>query len=310
MTSPQAIAAFLDMMAVERAAAKNTIEAYQRDLEDAAAALSASGGDLLGASPEQLQAYQLALTTEGLADSTVARRVSSLRRFFLFCLEEGLLDQNPAADLKTPTPTKAPPSVLSREDVAKLLEGGRDHQSIKAIRNRCLLELLYSAGLRASELVSLPMSALSTRTEGYIRVVGKGDKARLCPVGGPANAAVDAYLEIRAQFRPKRGGEKPSVFVFPSSGKEGHISRRTLQNILKEASLEAGLDPTTLSPHSLRHAFASHMLQGGADLRTVQLLLGHADISTTQIYTHLLTDDLRDLLIAAHPLSKKARGEV
>ena len=194
--------------------------------------------------------------------------------------------------------------MLSREDVNQLLlacEG--DHP--KDVRDLCLLELIYSGGLRASEICGLPLTALRTRTDGYIRVIGKGDKERLCPVGRHANAAVDRYLEVRAQLMPSRNQASAAKFVFPSGGKDGHLGRRTLQNIIEVRALKAGLDPSKISPHSLRHAFATHMLQGGADLRTVQLLLGHADISTTQIYTHLLTDDLADLLAAAHPLARK-----
>ena len=148
------------------------------------------------------------------------------------------------------------------------------------------------------------MSALKTRRDGFIRVIGKGNKERLCPVGRHANHALDAYLAVREAALPKRNRAVADAFVFPSGGKDGHLSRRTLQNVLDQRAIAAGLDPTAISPHSLRHAFATHMLQGGADLRTVQMLLGHADISTTQIYTHLLTDDLADLLAAAHPLAQ------
>ncbi|MFC6198127.1 tyrosine recombinase [Ponticaulis profundi] len=296
----QRIGAFLDMLAVERGAANNTLQAYRRDLDDAVASLpsglvSASGADLTG--------YQQSLSKQGMAASTIARRLSALRQFYRFEVEEGLRTTNPASDLVTPTLRRNVPDVHSREDMTTLL-AACEGESMRDRRDLCLLELIYSAGLRASEICALPMSALKTRRDGFIRVIGKGNKERLCPVGRHANHALDAYLAVREASLPKRNRAVADAFVFPSGGKDGHLSRRTLQNVLDQRAIAAGLDPTAISPHSLRHAFATHMLQGGADLRTVQMLLGHADISTTQIYTHLLTDDLADLLAAAHPLAQ------
>lgn len=300
------INAFLEMQAVERAASDNTLAAYRRDLNDAAAFLSGAGRDLVTTDRSGLSEYQQSLSDEGFAASTIARRISALRQFYRFELEEGLRDTNPAQGLSAPDANREVPDVLSREEVAALLSACEgDHA--KDIRDLCLLELVYSAGLRASEVCTFPMTALHTVKDGYIRVLGKGQKERLCPVGGPAQRALQAWLDIRSDQLPPRNRKMAEKFVFPSGGADGHLGRRTLQNIIHDRALKAGLDPARISPHSLRHAFATHMLQGGADLRTVQVLLGHADISTTQIYTHLLTDDLADMLVAAHPLANRSR---
>lgn len=301
MSDAQRIADFLDMLSVERGAARNTLEAYRRDLSDASLAMPDGIG---GASHEDVTQWQQSLSREGLASSTIARRMSALRQFYRFELEEGIRSDNPASRVDVPHIQRHVPEVLSREEITLLLEActGPDP---KDFRDLCLLELIYSAGFRASEVCALTVSALPTRHQGFIRVIGKGNKERLCPVGRHANAALDQYLDFRNVFMPGKNQLLAKSFLFPSGGKEGHISRRSLQNIVEERALKAGLDPAKISPHTLRHAFATHMLQGGADLRTVQILLGHADISTTQIYTHLLTDDLADLLAAAHPLSRR-----
>ena len=300
------IDAYLEMQAVERAASENTLAAYRRDLKDAAAFLSTQGTDLASADREDLTAYQRALSDEGFSAATIARRISALRQFYRFEVEDGLRDTNPAQGLSSPDATRHVPKVLSRDDVAALLAACEGEDS-KDVRDLCILELVYSAGLRASEVCALPMAALHTVRDGYIRVLGKGQKERLCPVGGPAQRALDDWLIERPAHLPKKNREAADRFVFPSGGVDGHISRRTLQNIIRDRSLKAGLNAADISPHTLRHAFATHMLQGGADLRTVQVLLGHADISTTQIYTNLLTEDLADMLAAAHPLAQSFR---
>lgn len=288
------------MLSVERGAAQNTLDAYRRDLSDASEFLPSG---LVDATQDELSEYQQNLSRQGMAAATIARRISALRQFYRFELEDGLRDNNPAARITSPQTARKIPDALSREDVVRLLEACAGDTD-KDIRDLCLIELIYSAGLRASEICALPMVTLATRQDGYIRVTGKGNKERLCPVGRHANSAIDRYLETRTL--PKRNQSVAEAFVFPSGGKSGHIDRRTLQNIIDQRALAAGLRPSDVSPHSLRHAFATHMLQGGADLRTVQVLLGHADISTTQIYTHLLTDDLADMLAAAHPLSRQS----
>ena len=300
------IHSFLEMLAVERAASENTLAAYHRDLTDAAEFLEAMGGGLIAAERADLADYQRSLAGEGLASSTIARRISALRQFYRFELEEGLREDNPAMGLSPPKASREVPDVLSREEIGALLSAC-EGENVKDVRDLCLLELVYSAGLRASEVCTLPVTALHTVKDGYIRILGKGQKERLCPVGGPARRALGAWLAIREEQLPTRNRVAADKFVFPSGGADGHVNRRTLQNIIRERALKANLDPERISPHSLRHAFATHMLQGGADLRTVQVLLGHSDISTTQIYTHLLTDDLVDMLHAAHPLAQKSR---
>lgn len=292
------------MQAIDRAASDNTLAAYRRDLNHVSTYLELRGPGLIRADREHLAAYQRNLSAEGLAPSTIARRISALRQFYRFELEEGLRETNPAQGLSAPEASREVPDVLSREETGRLLDACAG-ETDRDFRDLCLLELVYSAGLRASEVCTLPITALHTVKDGYIRVLGKGQKERLCPVGRPAKIALDQWLSRREGALPKRNRARAEKFVFPSGGADGHISRRTLQNIIGERALKAGLDPTRISPHSLRHAFATHMLQGGADLRTVQVLLGHADISTTQIYTHLLTDDLADMLVAAHPLGRK-----
>lgn len=289
------------MLSIERGASQNTIDAYLSDLTDASDFLPEG---LSSATPDELNSYQQSLSKAGFAGATIARRISALRQFYRFELEEGIRTDNPSGRLETPRHTRDVPDVLSREDVTRLLKACEGAHP-KDVRDLCLLELIYSSGLRASEICALPMTALPNRTKGFIRVIGKGNKERLCPVGRHANEAISGYLEIRETLLPKRNQQLASQFVFPSGGKAGHIDRRTLQNIITNRASLVGLNPADISPHSLRHAFATHMLQGGADLRTVQLLLGHADISTTQIYTHLLTDDLADMLAAAHPLARK-----
>lgn len=296
------IADFLNMLSVERGASQNTLDAYRRDLSDAQDFLKSG---VSGASRAEIVDYQQHLSRAGLATSTISRRLSALRQFYRFELEEGLRTDNPTSQIEAPRTVREVPDVLSRDQVTALLKAC-EGPAPKDARDLCLLELIYSGGFRASEVCALPLSALATRTDGFIRVIGKGNKERLCPVGRHANSAITAYLDHRAGFLPKRNQQIAGQFMFPSSGKAGHIERRTLQNIISQRSLMAGLDPSKISPHSLRHAFATHMLQGGADLRTVQLLLGHSDISTTQIYTHLLTDDLADMLAAAHPLAQKS----
>lgn len=289
------------MLSVEKGASQNTLDAYRRDLEDADDFLPYGLAD---ATHDDLTRYQQSLAKAGFAVSTISRRLSALRQFYRFELEEGLRSDNPTSRLDAPRLVREVPNVLSRDDVSRLLNACQG-EGEKSARDLCLLELIYSGGLRASEVCSLPLSALKTRQDGYIRVSGKGNKERLCPVGRHANAAISAFLDMRDELLPKKNRDLAQSYVFPSGGKAGHLDRRTLQNIIAERAVLAGLDATMISPHSLRHAFATHMLQGGADLRTVQLLLGHADISTTQIYTHLLTDDLADMLAAAHPLAQK-----
>ncbi|HRJ01680.1 MAG TPA: tyrosine-type recombinase/integrase, partial [Hyphomonas sp.] len=240
------------------------------------------------------------LAERGLAPASQARKLSALRRFFRFLFEEGDRKDDPTAKLDGPSPARDIPDVLSREEVTRLIEAcGED------ARLTCLVELLYGAGLRASELVSLTLGSLPRRkggrwVSGDIIIRGKGGRERLCPLGRPALAALSNWLEERQSGDGKARAED---FVFPSRGASGHLTRRRLGQLLEQLALEAGLDPSRVHPHALRHAYATHLLAGGADLRAVQTLLGHADIATTQIYTHVLTDELQELLETAHPLA-------
>jgi integrase/recombinase XerD len=291
------IGAFLEMMSAERGASPNTLDAYGRDLLDAS---EFCNGRLTRATAAQLAAWTNDLAERGLAPASQARKLSALRRFFRFLFEEGDRKDDPTARLDGPSPSRDIPDVLSREEVSRLIAACGDD-----VRLACLVELLYGAGLRASELVSLTMGSLPRRKGGRwaggdIIIRGKGGKERLCPLGRPALEALSNWLEERQASDAKVRAED---FVFPSRGASGHLTRRRLGQLLEALALEAGLDPARVHPHALRHAYATHLLQGGADLRAVQMLLGHADIATTQIYTHVLTDELQELLETAHPLA-------
>ena len=296
------IEAFLEMMSAERGAAQNTLDAYARDLDDASMFL---GGKLTQANASQLSKWLKDLSERGLAATTSARRLSAIKRFFKFLFEEGDRKDNPTSLLDAPKTGRDIPDVLSREEMMQLIEAcGTD------VRLRCLVECLYGAGMRVTELVSLTVGELPRRKAGIwqtsdIIVRGKGGKERLCPLGAPALDAISDWLEIREESLPKnslaRG--RADKFVFPSRGKDGHLTRRRLGQMLEALAAKAGLAAARVHPHALRHAYATHLLQGGADLRSVQTLLGHADISTTQIYTHVLTDELAELLETAHPLA-------
>ncbi len=292
------IEAFLEMMSAERGASPNTLDAYGRDLLDASDHLA---GSLVSATPSDLSGWMRSLAKDGLAASTQARKLSSLKRFFRFLFEERDRSDDPTSRLDRPKTQRDIPDVLSREEVSALFVACADD-----LRLSCLLELLYGAGLRVSELVGLTMGSLPRRREGRwdtreMIIRGKGGKERLCPLGAPALAALAAWLSARDD--DKYGSDSKS-HVFPSRGKSGHVTRRWLGLKLEALSHKAGLAPARVHPHALRHAYATHLLQGGADLRSVQTLLGHADISTTQIYTHVLTDELAELLETSHPLAQ------
>lgn len=291
------IEAFLEMMSAERGASVNTLDAYGRDLLDASGYL---GGDLCRADALDLSGWLQSLAKDGLAASTQARKLSSLKRFFRFLFEERDRKDDPTSKLDAPKVKRDVPDVLSREEVDALLSAcGEDP------RMQCLLELLYGAGLRVSELVSLRLGSLPRRRLGLwetreMIIRGKGGKERLCPLGAPALLALRNWLEARDGDKYGTGS---GDFVFPSRGKSGHLTRRRLAQLLERLAHKVGIDPSRVHPHALRHAYATHLLQGGADLRSVQTLLGHADIATTQIYTHVLTDELAELLETSHPLA-------
>jgi len=298
------IESFLDMMSAERGASANTLGAYRHDLLDFGTSLIRSAGTFRSATGADVKRYIASLSR--MASSTHARRLSALRQFFAFLYSEGIRKDDPTTTVGAPRRQRPLPKVLSRSDVETLITTAADCKDAEALRLVCILEILYASGLRVSELASLPLTAARSR-DGFFLVMGKGRKERLVPLNSSARKAAAAYLKVRNEFLPK--GAKESKYLFPSRSTEGHLTRRRLHQMLKELALKANIDPNKLSPHVLRHAFATHLVEGGADLRSVQTMLGHADIATTQIYTHVTSDRLRDVVNAAHPLAKtKHRG--
>ena len=291
---------FLEMMAAERGAAANTLAAYRRDLEAYAADC---GADLKAAGPDTIRTHLAGLSAQGLAKSSAARKLSAIRQFHRFLHGDGLSRDNPATAIDSPRASRPLPKTISREEVERLAETARlrvktakGKQLVKAWRMLALIELLYATGLRVSELVGLTRAA-ATAEKDFILVRGKGGRERLVPVSGAAREALAGYLAVLGA---------PSKWLFPSSGAAGHLTRQHFALELKALAREAGLAAGAISPHVLRHGFATHLLDGGADLRAVQQMLGHADISTTQIYTHVQADRLRDVVEAHHPLAKKS----
>jgi integrase/recombinase XerD len=297
--------AFLEMLASERGASLNTLNAYRRDLDD----FRDAAGGLSGASADAVRAYLGALSHRSLAATSQARKLSALRQFFKFLVAEGLRHDDPTATAERPKPRRGLPKVMSVEEVDRLLAAAREAadaegltpaRRVAALRMLALLELLYATGLRVSELVSLPASA-GRGGRPFIAVTGKGGRERLVPLNSAAQEALEAYRNASAQ--------KPTgKWLFPADSASGHLTRQAFARDLKRVAARAGLDAAKLSPHVLRHAFATHLLSGGADLRAVQTLLGHADISTTQIYTHVLDERLKALVNEHHPLADPGGG--
>lgn len=288
------------MLAAERGASRNTLEAYRRDLECFAAFVESRSATVEAATAELVRAYLVDLSESGLAASTAARRLSALRQFFRFLFAEGRRGDDPTAQVESPRLGRTLPKVLSEEEVDRMLAAARMRPGPEGVRLTALLEVLYATGLRVSELVGLPLSAVA-RDPRVVIVRGKGGRERMVPLSEPARDALAAYKEVRQRF--VRGAED-SRWLFPSRSQGGHLTRHRVAQLLKELASEAGLDPTKVSPHVLRHAFASHLLARGADLRSVQQMLGHADISTTQIYTHVLDERLKTLVRDHHPLAR------
>ncbi|MBX6424468.1 MAG: site-specific tyrosine recombinase XerD [Variibacter sp.] len=302
------IALFLDMQSAERGASANTLAAYRRDLADLSAALSAAGRTIETATTADLREYLAALAARGLAASSQARRLSALRQFYRFLYAERHRKDDPAAALAGPKRGRPLPKVLSVDEVDRLLAAARDGiadaerplaERLRRARLNALLELVYATGLRVSELVALPATA-ARRDARVLMVRGKGGRERLVPLNAAAKAAVADYLALCAE-----AGLASSRWLFPSFGESGHLTRQHFARELKALAARAGLPPDKVSPHVLRHAFASHLLQNGADLRSVQMLLGHADISTTQVYTHVLEERLKSLVRDLHPLAEE-----
>jgi len=290
------IEAFLEMLAAARNASPHTLRAYQADLEDAEAALLRRGLALDAATTGALAGYMAGLRARGLGAASAARRRSSLRQFFRFLVEERMRADDPAAALDAPRRGRRLPRVLGVAEVEALIAAARAAADAMAARRLvAIVELLYAAGLRVSELASLPVAAID-RDRRFLLVRGKGSKERLAPLNDAARAALATWLEAR-----KPAGSR---YVFPSNAGAGHLTTERVAQLLKALAVRAGLDPRRVSPHVLRHAFATHLIEGGADLRAVQRMLGHADIATTQIYTHVAGNRLRRLVETAHPLAR------
>lgn len=307
------VESFLEMLSAERGAAQNTLAAYARDLSDYAGFLARRRGSLKTASTDDLRAYLSALEAQDLAPSTSARRLSAIRQFHGFLYAEGIRTDNPVTVIEAPKLRRALPKTLTAGDVDRLLTQARreadqakPNEGVRALRMLCLLELLYATGLRVSELVSLPLAAAKS-DEKLLTVRGKGGRERMVPLNEASREVLRRYLVTRGSGR--RGGGPESPWLFPSPGGSGHITRQFFSQELKRVAARAGLPPARVSPHVLRHAFASHLLAGGADLRAVQQMLGHADISTTQIYTHVLAERLKSAMETYHPLAAKQGGQ-
>lgn len=297
------VAEFLRMLSAERGASANTIEAYTADLEGFMGFLSGRNVNIERAASDDVQRYLGVLASEGQAASTRARRLSAIKQFYRFLLAEDVISSDPTSTLQGPKKQRALPKVLSIAEVDRLLEvsqkqcDGQDgHALFRALRFHCLLELLYATGMRVSELVGLPRSVLRGDSR-ILTIKGKGGRERMVPLNATARSALDAFLAVSGRF-------DNSKWLFPSKSAMGHVTRQGFGQDLKEVALAAGIAPDRVSPHVIRHAFASHLLDRGADLRAVQQLLGHADISTTEIYTHVLQERLKALVNAHHPLAK------
>lgn len=312
------VEAFLEMLSAERGAAQNTLESYERDLVDFAVYATELGLDAASADASTVRAYLEKIQQAGLAASTAARRLSALRQYHKFLAAEGVRTDNPCTVIDSPKRARPLPRILSEEEVDRLIEASgaqaRRVGDAESTRLHALMEILYATGLRVSELVSLPVSAAqhALRADDPVLVImGKGGRERMVPLGAASLEALRRYLEVRTSFLPKLRngageGHALSRYLFPSRGREGHLTRQRFGQMLKDLAVAAGIDTDKVSPHALRHAFASHLLARGADLRSVQQMLGHADISTTQIYTHVMTQRLKEVVEQHHPLSERA----
>jgi integrase/recombinase XerD len=299
--------AFLEMMAAERGAARNTLLAYGKDLAHADTWLKTRGADLASADAAAVEAYFASLGADGLKPATAARRRASLRQFYRFALSERWRADDPSRRLEAPKKGRRLPKILSRAEVEALIAAAAKNGP-GAVRLACLIELIYASGLRVSEALSL-QTAQVARDPAYLIVRGKGGKERLAPLNGPARAAIRAWLEVRAAAAGAKETAGPNHWLFPSRGQEGRLTARRLAQLLDKTARAAGIDPARVSPHVLRHAFATHLVEGGADLRVVQTLLGHADIGTTQIYTHVADARLVQLVEQKHPMARARAKE-
>lgn len=292
---------FIEMLIAERGASANTSAAYFNDITNFEAFQNNAGQNLAGATTDHVRSYLRHRTEIGANSRTISRNLSVLRQFFKFLQSENIRSDNPALNVDGPKAARSLPKLISENDVEALLARAKDSQTAEGIRLNCLLEIAYATGLRVTELVGLPNESFRYESETLL-IYGKGGKERLVPLTPSAIKAIVAYEEIRGHFLKEH---ETSKFFFPSRSKQGHLTRRRLGQLLKELARKAGLDPAIISPHVLRHAFASHLLNRGADLRSLQKMLGHSDISTTQIYTHVQKDRLHNVISSHHPMAKK-----
>lgn len=295
------ISAFLEAQAAERDAASNTALAYGRDLLDFADWLTRRDLNFYGANTDDITGYLSHCEAQGLAKSTRARRLSAIRQLYRFAFEESWRTDNPAIKLRGPGKSKRLPGTLTVEEVSALLNAAKTGRN--AVRNTCLMELLYATGMRVSELVGLPVAAARGNPQ-MLLVSGKGGKERMVPLSAPARASLATWLALRDADQAAAKVSPPSRFLYPSRSAAGHLTRHRFYLLVKELAVLAGISPAKVTPHTLRHAFATHLLAGGADLRSIQMMLGHADLSTTEIYTHVLDERLRELVLTHHPLAK------
>lgn len=307
MNAELRISTFLEAQAAEMDAARNTLLAYARDLKDFSAWAAARRLDLLAVMQVDIESYLIALDDDGMSRATRARRLSAIRQFYRFAFEEGWRGDNPAIQIKGPGRDRRLPKTLSEDEVGRLLAAaGETGRGSDRLRNACLMETLYATGMRVSELVSLPVAAARGDPE-MLLIRGKGGKERMVPLSPPARSSLAKWLEARdadEAVAKAEKGDAPSRYLFPSHSKAGHLTRHRFYGLIKEIAVEAGVSPAKVTPHTLRHAFATHLLAHGADLRVIQTLLGHADVATTEIYTHVLDDHLNDLVLRHHPLAK------
>lgn len=307
-TADRWISTFLQAQAAEANAARNTLLGYGRDLKDFTGWVAHRGLDLATLPRAAVEDYLISCEAEGLSKATRARRLSSIRQLYRFAHDEGWRDDNPALRISGPGANQRLPKTLSHDEVDRLLDAARSkgRNTGEKLRNIALMELLYATGMRVSELVGLPVAAVRGDPQ-MILVRGKGDKERMVPLSPPARAAVAVWLAHRdaEEEVARKAGKAASKALFPGSGADGHLTRQHFYLLIKDIAVLAGVSPAKVTPHTLRHAFATHLLAGGADLRVIQTLLGHADIATTEIYTHVLDDQLKALVLTHHPLAKK-----
>jgi integrase/recombinase XerD len=299
---------FITAQTAERDASPNTQAGYRRDLSDYADYLERKDDDLMTANRARIEAYLVHCEAQGFSSATRARRLSAIKSFYRYAFEDGLRKDHPALQIRGPGRSKRLPKTLSEQDVTLLMDAASTHGRTRAdrLRNTCLLEVLYASGMRVSELVSLPVAA--TRGDPRMLLIrGKGNKERMVPLSEPAREALAAWLTHRdavQELAQRENGAPPSPFLFASSAKQGHMTRNRFYMLIKEIAVSAGVAPDQVTPHRLRHAFATHLLANGADLRVIQTLLGHADLSSTEIYTHVLEERLQSLVLDHHPLAK------